>query len=243
MAYNNEQQKRMSYNFATLFSTEKRENEFQLVKIGFYDGKLTFNFAKGTSGRGTEGADAYVSLNYDVACTLKQLLDSIVRKRVERYRHGERYDEVYFTYTITFQDRDTHEMRTAGSLTIKSEANPETGLNTVHIHYNNGTNDFDIALGAGYINKSFSRTEEYFNDIDLNDARLYATSYLFNNIIIMWPSLFQTDKVASLFMSRLNAISEKLGISYDNQNDKGNYQEKYRSGEGRQENNEGDVPF
>jgi hypothetical protein len=245
MAYNNDdRQKKMSYNFATLFSTERKGNEYQLIKIGFYDGKLTFNFSKGTPGGGSENADAYVSLGYDAACMLKKMLDAIVRKRVDRYRNGQPYDDVYFTYTISFQDKDTHEIRTAGSLTLKTEINSESKINTVHIYYSNGTNSFDIALGAGFLDKAFTNTEEYFSDIDIMDGRLYAVSYLFNNIIFMWPSLFQTDKVASLVMSRLNAISEKLGISYDNQGDKGNYQEKYRSGEGRSESsNEGDVPF
>jgi hypothetical protein len=242
MAYKDEQQKRMSFNFATLFSTEKRGNEYQLLRIGFYDGKVTFNFSKGTSGGGGETADSYIALNYDVACMFKRLLDEIVKRRIERFRSGGQYDDVYFTYTITFQDKETHETRTAGSLTIKSEVNPETQINTIHIFYSNGVNNFDIALGAGFLNKSFSQTEEYFSDVDMNDAKLYSTSYLFNNIIINWPSLFQNDKIASIFMSRLNAISEKLGISYDNGGDKSNYQEKYRSGEGRTESG-GDTPF
>jgi hypothetical protein len=243
MAYKDDQQKRMSYSFATLFSTEKKGNEYQLLRIGFYDGKLTFNFSKGTSGGGGEAADAYTSLNYDVACMFKRLLDSLVKRRIERFRAGDPYEDVYFNYAITFQDRETHETRTAGTLTVKTEINPETRLNTIHIYFDNGVNKFDIALGAGFLNKSFTQTEEYFTDIDVTDAKLYSTSYLFNHIISSWPALMQNDRIASLFMTRLNAISEKLGISYDNnQGDKGNYQEKYRSGEGRTDPG-GDTPF
>jgi hypothetical protein len=242
MAYNHDQ-KKMSYSFATLFSSDRKGNEYQLIKIGFNDGKLTFNYAKGTSGGGSEGADAYISLNFDTACALKNLFDMLIRQRIGKFRNGQAYDDVYFTYNITFQDKETRETRTAGSLTIKTESNPETNLNTVHIYFLNGVHTFDIALGAGFLPKSFTFTDDYFKDVDLHDSRLYSVAHLLDNIMKMWPALLQNDRIASLTITRLNAISEKLGISYDNKqgSDKGNYQEKYRSGSNTQ--NTEDDPF
>jgi hypothetical protein len=238
MAYRDQQQKKMSFSFATFFSSERKGNEFQLVKLGFYDGKLTFNFLKGTSGGGSaEGGEAYTSLEYETACLLKNFVDNLVRSRVGRLRSGLPYEDIYVTYNISFQDKESHETRSAGNITFKTSSTPESGNNTVHLLYSNGTNNYDIALGNNFLQKSFTHTEEQFTDIDSGDARFYALAYLLNNIIRNWPSLVQNDRIASVTMNRinsfqdnyLNAIMNKLGIPLPENNSGGKYQDKYRS--------------
>jgi hypothetical protein len=240
MAYNKDQQKKMSYNFGTFFSSERKGNEFQLVKFGLYDGKFTLNFLKGTSGGGaSEGGDAYTALEYETFCLLKQFIDNLVRSRVDRFRKGLPYEEVYVTYNITFQDKDSHETRTAGTLTFKTNTEAGSGKNIVHIYFTNGTNNFDIALGSPYLQKAFSHSDEQFTDIDMQDARLYALSYLIHNILNNWPSLIQNDRIASVIMNRivllqenyLTALFKKMEIPLP-ENNNGNYQEKYRSNKG-----------
>jgi hypothetical protein len=257
MAYNNnrdQQTKKMSFSFSTFFSSEKKGNEFQLAKVGFYDGKLTFNFLKGTSGGGAaEGGDAFVSLDYETACLFKSYIDGLIRKRVERYRSGLPYDEIYVTYNITFQDKESREMRSAGNITFKTSPNADGGNNTVHLIYTNGTQTFDIALGSPYLSKTFSHTDEVFTDIDKNDARLYGLAYLFHNVIQSWPILLQNDKIASSIMNRIVAMQETFtrdfNLLFDKMNipipqdaaQDGKYQEKYRSKGDIQITN--DVPF
>jgi hypothetical protein len=257
MAYNNNnnkdhQTKKMSYHFSTFFSSERKGNEFQLVKIGLYDGKLTFNFLKGTSGGGaSEGGDAYASLEYETACLLKAYLDGLIRSRVERYRSGRPYEEVYVTYNITFQDKESHETRSAGSITFKTVLNQDKGNNTVHLIYTNGSQTFDLALGSPYLSNAFTHTDEIFTDVDKSDARLYALAYLFNNIIQNWPALQQSDKIAALMMNRIvamqeaftrnfNLIFKKMDIPIPQDESGGKYHEKYRS---KAEAVNNDVPF
>jgi hypothetical protein len=251
MAYNKDQQKKMSYSFGTFFSSERKGNEFQLVKFGLYDGKFTFNFLKGTSGGGSaEGGDAYTALEYETFCLLKQFVDNLVRSRVDRFRKGLPYEEVYVTYNITFQDKDTHETRSAGNLTFKTNTEAESGKNIVHLYFSNGTNSFDIALGNLYLQKSFTHTEEQFTDIDMQDARLYALSYLFNNILLNWPSLIQNDRIAQVMINKIVSLQEnyfaaifnKMGIPLP-ENTNGNYQEKYRTKGGGASYSKDDEPF
>jgi hypothetical protein len=248
MAYNNNQQtKKISYPLATFFSSEKKGNEYQFVKLGFYDGKLTFNFMKGTSGGGGEGGDAYVSLEYEAACLLKQMVDKIIQHRVGLFRNGQVYDDIYLTYTISFTDKDSHEQRIAGTLTLRtSEATPEKPSNIMQFVYSNGTNTFTIALGNAYLTKAFTHTDELFGDLDKGDGRLYAFAYLLHNIIRSWPILQQNDKIATVVMNRLQAVSEKLGISQETsgQGQGGKYNEKYRSNpSARDMDAQEDVPF
>jgi hypothetical protein len=251
MAYIRDQQKKMSYSFATFFSSEKKDNEFQFIKLGFYDGKLTFNFLKGTSGGGSEGGDSYTSMEYETACLLKNYVDSLIRSRVDKYRSGQPYDDTYVTYNFTFVDKTTREVRNAGSLSIRTVARPEngSGINTIHIQYNSGTNNYDIALGNPYMHQSYVATEEQFTDVDKGDSRLYAFAYLLNNIINNWPTLAQSDRIASVVISRIQALQEqyfsalfnKMGIPLPsgNNNSDGKYSEKYRSSQEEQS----DTPF
>jgi hypothetical protein len=243
MAYN-QQQKKMSYPIATFFSSEKRGNEYQFVRIGFYDGKLTLNFMRGTSGGGSgEGGDAYVSLEYETACMIKAMIDNIIRHRVQLFRNGQVYDDVYLTYTVSFVDKDTRETRTAGILTLKTlESAPEKPSNIMCLSYSNGTRSFEIALGTPYLAKALTHSDELFSDIDKNDGRLYAFAYLLHNIIRCWPVLQQNDKIASVQMQRMQAIAEKLGISQE-ANNQGKYSDKYRSGGSHNESEDREEPF
>jgi hypothetical protein len=241
MAFN-QQQKKLSYTMATFFSSEKRGAEYQFIKLGFYDGKLTMNFMRGTSGGGGEGADAYVALEYETACMLKSFIDGLIRHRIERYRNGQAYNDIYVSYTISFTDKDTRENRTVGTLTFKtSEASSDHPSNIVHIVYENGKQTFDIGLGHAYFNKSFSHTDEMFTDIDKGDGRLYAFAYLLHNILRNWPVLVQNDRIASLMVQKMQAIGEKLGIAQDTSSG-GKYSDKYRSNGGENESSE-DTPF
>jgi hypothetical protein len=99
----------------------------------------------------------------------------------------------------------------------------------VCLSYSNGTAQFDIILENQLLIKSVNYNDnDLFNDIDKGDARLYALVYLVHNIIRSWPILMQNDKIVSIEMNRLSAISEKLGVSFDAP--KGaNYPDKYRS--------------
>jgi hypothetical protein len=258
MSYNNnrdqQNSKKMSFSFATFFSSERKGNEFQLVKLGFYDNRLTFNFLKGTSGNGaSDGGEAYTAIEYETACLFKMFIDELIKTRVISYRLRTHYDDVYTTYNITFQDKDSHETRSAGNITFKTIQNHDSGNNTVHLLYTNGTNDFDIALGSPYLSKAFTHTEETaFIDIDKNDARLYALGYLFHNIIRSWPVLFQNDKIVNILMSRIMSMQEKftrnfdllfnkLGIPSPRDASDSRYQENYRSK--TSDNNGDDVPF
>jgi hypothetical protein len=244
MAFDKNSPKKMSYPITTLFSSEKNGNEFQLIKIGFYDGKLTFNFYKGVSGNsGEESNNAYVSLDYETACMIKNIIDNIVKHRVSLFRTAEPYDEIGWHYNIIIPNKDTMELRTVGTLTLRTVTNEETGNNTVHIMYQNGIHEFNIALGAGFIAKSLDLTgnEALFNDIDIRDARFYAFAYLINNIIRNWPVLMQTDRMASIIMNRFQHICTKLGISFDNQNE-GRYNDKYRS-DTQDNTSSDDIPF
>jgi hypothetical protein len=230
----NDQTKRMSYPITSFFSSERKGNEYQIVKLGVYDEKVTLNFYKGTSGGGSEGSNAYVSLDYETACHIKQMLDIIILHRVELFRNKAPYDDIYFTYNIMFNDKDGGGLRTAGSLTFKSAINPDEGRNIVHLQYSNGTSQFDIGLGNQYLSKSISQTDGLFDGIDKSDARLYALAHVFHNIIKCWPILMQNDKIASTLMYRINAISEKLGVSLDYSKN-GKYPDKYRSSPAPQE--------
>jgi hypothetical protein len=242
MAYNKDQQtKKMSYSFGTFYSSDKKGNEFQLVKLGFYDGRLTFNFLKGTSGGGgSEGGDAYMSIDRETACLLKQYLDVIIRNRIERFRNGLSYDDIYVTYNITFVDKDSHELRSAGNITFKTFPSQDSSNNTVHLLYTNGTNEYDITLGNPFIAKAFSHSDEYFAGVDKNDDRLYALAWLINDIVQCWPIIIQNDKIGSIVINRMNtyfnAIFNKMGIPLPENTDGGKYQEKYRSGKGGESN-------
>jgi hypothetical protein len=244
MAYNNkdQQRKKMSVSFATFFSSERKGEEFQLMKIGFYDGKVTFNFLKGTSGNGVaDGGDAYASLEYETACLFKSFLDKLIKLRVERYRNGLSYEDLYVTYNITFKDKDSRETRSAGNITVKTVLNSDKGNNTVHLIYTNGNQHFDIALGSPFLSNAFSHTDETFNDIDKNDARLYSLAFLFNNVIQNWPALYQNDKIVSTTMNKITAMYEdftrnfnlifnKMGIQAPSDSSQdGNYQDRYHS--------------
>jgi hypothetical protein len=242
MAFN-QQQKKMSYSMGTFFSSEKKGAEYQMIRLGFHNEKVTMNFLKGTSGGGGEGADAFVALDYDTACLLKSFVDGIIRHRVDRYRNGQVYDDLYVTYTISFTDKDTREARTVGTLTFKtSEATSERPSNTVHLIYENGSQTFDIALGNAYFNKAFTHTEELFADVDKGDGRLYAFAYLLHNILRSWPVLMQNDRIASVMMQRIQAIGEKLGIAQDTSSGE-KYADKYRSNNRVESDASEDVPF
>ena len=71
---NNNRPRRMSYTFATAFSGEKTGTEYQMVKIGFYDEKLTLDFNKGVAGSNSKMTSSFVKIDYELACILTGLL-------------------------------------------------------------------------------------------------------------------------------------------------------------------------
>ena len=88
---NNNRSRRMSYTFATAFSGEKSGTEYQMVKIGFYDEKLTLDFNKGVAGSNSKMTSSFVKIDYELACILTGLLEEIIKDRAllkrEKFLH------------------------------------------------------------------------------------------------------------------------------------------------------------
>lgn len=241
---NNNKPKRISYTLGTLFSSEKNGAEYQFVKIGFYDSKMTLNFCKGKSGGASKMIESFVHFDYETSCALSNVLDSIIRDRVGAYRAGDPYKLFNCGYSIRYMDSDSNQLRTLGNLIIYSEQLADSGKNAVVIKYNDGKEEFKIMLSSPWIEDSFSFGEEdtfIKAEIDIFDQRLYAFAYLMSNIIKNWPVLVQQDILARYNLNRLTAIAEKLGIGYGNGNG-GNYNDSnYRNNRGGN-NNERQLP-
>ena len=229
MANRGDSPKMMSYPFATFFSSERKGKDFQNVKFGVYDGKVTLNFFKGVAGEQGTGVSDFMTINYENACALQHHLNEIIRSRVEAFRNGRPYEELYMAYNITFQDSNGG-TRSGGTLTVKTVSSPENPSNTMHLMFS-GKEKFDIALGNPYSTNAITHTDAFFKDIDKDDARLYALANLLHNIIRCWPILMQNDKIISTLMQRLPLPR---------------YSDTYRSGSSSDNpgsNNEQDIPF
>lgn len=258
MAYNNDNRKgdnakkRISYTLATFFSSHRPDNgEYQMVKIGMYDEKLTFNFYKGVAGSSNKMIEAFVKMDYEPIVALTSVFNNVIRSRVATFRSGEQYsDNIYFDYNISFTEAETKQIRSIGHLVIKTEL--IDGSVKVCFCYMNGTDEFKIVLGSPYIPEQMSLGESKFasdinQDIDLTDSRLYALAYLLSNISRQWATLVQQDIVARLMMNKFSQICGKLGINYgtksqDSIGDGGNYKDSnYRSNGG--DESEEDIAF
>lgn len=236
--YGKPKQKRISYTLATIFSGEKNGAEYQLLKVGFYDQKVTLNFCKGVSGGSNKMLESTVFIDYETLCVIKGLLDSVIRDRVGSYRMGEPYKEYSFNYAVRYMDSDSGQMRTLGNLTVEAVTVSETGDNRVNFKYNDGKDEYKISLTSPWLKDAFSFNEDslLMKDIDISDSRLYALTYLFANVVKNWPCLVQQDIIARYQMNRLTGIADKLGIGYGN-NSGGNYNDKnYRSNGGGNNN-------
>ena len=242
MAYNNgggkdgPQQRRVSYNMGTFFSSEKNGNEYQMVKVGFYNESLTFNFYKGTAGASNQQVDAFIKFEYEAAVALKGLLEQFIRARVSAFRSGEAYKDHWFNYDLVFTDKETHQPRKIGSFTIKTQISEQNGKNVAVVMFNNGTEEFRIVLGTPFLPTQLTQIEACPPDIDFFDMRLYALAGLIDSMIRHWPLLIQNDKNAQLMMAKFQGIYDKLGISSSTPNDGGG---RYSSGSYRQKNNGG----
>lgn len=228
MAY--EKQKKMAYNFITLFSSERKGNEFQRVKIGYHDEKITFNFYKGvTGGNSNNSMDTFVKVDYMVIATISSLVDQIVRRRVEEFRKGEEYsDNLFVEYSINFTEKDTNQIRNIGKIIFKNMITTDN-KNIVALVYTNGTDEWTIGLGTQYLPKQLSATPDLLKDIDLNDANLYALAYMLNNVVKNYSIFAQQDKFIGTLLYKINAMCEKLGVSQGN-GDGGKYNSNnYRS--------------
>lgn len=233
--YGKNKQKRISYTLATIFSGEKNGAEYQLLKIGFYDQKVTLNFCKGTSGGTNKMLESTVFVDFETLCAIKGLMDSVIRDRVGAFRLGEPYKEYSFNYAVRYMDSDSGQMRTIGNLTMEATTY-ESGENRVSLKYNDGKDEYKITLTSPWLKDAFSFNEDslLMKDIDINDSRLYALTYMFATIVKNWPCLVQQDIIARYQMNRLTGIADKLGIGYgggSNSSDGGNYNDRnYRSG-------------
>lgn len=234
---NNNRQRRMSYTFATAFSGEKSGTEYQMVKIGFYDEKLTLDFNKGVAGSNSKMTSSFVKIDYELAVILTGLLEEIIKDRVPRYRNGEPYaNNVNFNYKFSYMDRESNTLKTLGNLSVVSEQT-EAGRVVIVLKYSDGKDEYRIVLGSpNWIKDSFSFGEESFlaANIDVLDARLYAVTHLLKNIVCHWVVLVQNDQANRIMMNRLSAIAEKLGIPAGNGNrNDGRYNDQnYRSNRG-----------
>lgn len=219
----NNKQKRISYTLGTIFSAAKNGEEYQMVKVGFYDEKLTFNFYKGVTGSGaSKMIEAFTRLDYETTVALTSILNQIIRSRVAAYRAGQQYkNDIVVDYNICFTDSETKQLRSVGHIIIRTEDVTGDGKYAVTLSFNNGTDEFKIVLSSPYIPQQLSFAEGQTADIDLNDARLYALAYLLSNTSRLWPVLVQNDIIARLMMSRFSAICTKLGI-YSDSNNNGN---------------------
>ena len=250
MANNNWKQnkKSVSYVLATLFSTERNGNEYQFVKVGFYDEKLTLNFYKGVSGVQGKGAETFMHLDYEALLAVSAACDRLIQMRVDQFRKQTPYTNgINIDYNVTFTDNDTKSLRSVGHLVIKTQAN-STGDSVVFLCYNNGTTEWSVALGSTYLPQQLSLTEQ-FADIDIKDSRFYAFAYLLRNLINNWPVIMMQNKMVSLMMSNFSSIKGKLGISYDASSSGGSSKNGGGYGGGRQssgpeeDSGSGDDPF
>ena len=230
--YGKPKQKRMSYTLATIFSGEKNGAEYQLVKVGFYDSKVTLNFCKGISGGANKMLEASVFIDYETLCSFSGLCETVIRDRVASFRAGEPYKEFAFNYAVRYMDSESGQMRTLGNLILESIMD-QNGRANIHLKYNDGKEEYTISMISPWLKDAFSFNEDSFliNDIDISDARFYQLSYLLSNIVRSWPCLVQQDIIARYQMNRLTNICEKLGINYGGGNNNGgNYNDKaYRS--------------
>lgn len=234
--------KRMSYTFATIFSGEKVGNEYQMVKVGMYDEKLTFNFYKGTTGSANKMVEAFVRLDYESTVALSGLFEQIVRSRVQAFREQSQYlDNVAVDYNISFTDAESKQLRTIGHFIVKTK--DVNGRYVICIQYSDGKENFEICLCSTYIQSQISFGDVFAPDIDLYDGRLYAFCQLLSNIVHCWPMMVQMDTIARIQMNRLTAMGGKLGLDYSgngrnnkvNNDGDGNYNDKsYRSGGNRE---------
>lgn len=243
---NNNRQRRMSYTFATAFSGEKSGTEYQMVKIGFYDEKLTLDFNKGVAGSNSKMTSSFVKIDYELAVILTGLLEEIIKDRVPRYRNGEPYaNNVNFNYKFSYMDRESNTLKTLGNLSVVSEQT-EAGRVVIVLKYSDGKDEYRIVLGSpNWVKDSFSFGEESFlaANIDVLDARLYAVTHLLKNVVCHWVVLVQNDQANRIMMNRLSAIAEKLGIPAGNGNrNDGRYNDQnYRSNRGGS-GNSGSAP-
>jgi len=236
MAYNNgqggaPQTRRISYNMGTFFSSRKNGNEYQMVKVGFYNEALTFNFYKGTSGAANQQTDSFIKFEYEAAVALKGLLEQLIRSRVAAHRAGEPYREHWFNYDLVFTDKETHQPRKAGSFLVKATQAEDSSRNVVSVSFNNGTEEWIVVLGTTFLPSQLTQVDAIPMDLDIYDARLYAFAQLIDSMVRHWPLLVQNDKNAQLMMGKFQAICDKLGIDSSNQQHGGGRysQDSYRS--------------
>jgi hypothetical protein len=264
MAYNNNgkypKQKRASYTLGSFFSSDRSTNEYQIVKIGFYDDKLTFNFYKGMIGSNNKMITAFAGIAYETVVGLSSVFSQILRHRVETFRNGKAYaDDINLSYDCGFIDSETKAFRCTGHLTVKTvEFNAgDSNRYAVAIGYDNGTDQFNIVLSSNIaeqikINQNVDGTP--ITDLDLQDAKLYALTYLISNISRQWPVLVQQDECVRIMMRRFDMICEKLGIDVSGGNGGGGNSNRYvdsgyqsdssgKSPRIESNANEDDIPF
>ena len=200
--------------FGTFYSTDVGVGEYQSLRIGSYGDKIALNFYKGIAGDRNKAASQYVSLDYEYACAiLHYVIEPLIIQRVKDYQSGNEYKVgVWFEYNLTFTDKDTKQVRTIGTLSIKSEISATTQRNNVCICYNNGTDEWKIALGAGNIQNHLTMECPNVDGLDIGDSRFQQFAYIWKSIINCWIPIQLVNHQTGILMNNFNAIKAKLGI-------------------------------
>ena len=216
----------------TYFSTDSQDGNYQLVKISTYGDRISLNFYKGKKGDPNK-LTQYVSFDYGTICAiLTYVIEPLIRQRALKFQNGEEYPVgTWLNYPLTFIDNETKQPRTVGSFVIKSELDP-SNRNTVYICYQNGTDEWKVALGSPNFMNNLSLENPQTDGLDPADARFQQFGYILRSIVNNWVMIQMTNHQIGLMMNNFNAIKAKLGIENKrfSGRDNGNYTDSnYRS--------------
>lgn len=203
----------MSVALDTFWSTDPYalgNGDFQNLRLGIYNNKLTLNFSKGNTKQGAKTQTAYLAMDYESAVIVARTLTYIENIRKDCLKHGVELPLWSFKNTIQFTDKESKTLRTIGVFEIKTEISQVTQKNTVYISYSAGTDKFEVALGSMYLKDQCEFSDTV--DFDTNDSRFYAFADQFRSIVLTWPVLVTEQKMLGIIMNNFGAIRGKMGI-------------------------------
>ena len=216
----------------TYFSTDSQDGNYQFVKISTYGDRISFNFYKGKKGDPNK-ITQYVSFDYGTICSiLAYIIEPLIRQRAIKFQNGEEYPAgVWLNYPISFTDSETKQIRTVGNFIIKSEVD-SSNRNTVCVCYQNGTDEWKVALGSPNFISNLTLENPQTDGLDPADARFQQFGYMLKSIVNNWVMIQMTNHQIGLMMNNFNSIKAKLGIESKrfSGKDNGNYTDSnYRS--------------